>query len=72
MAVSQRNTKLNKLLSEWKDGMVYTSPWLTDKGYSPDMLFAQDKVHNAQKNLAFLYLSQKRIKKIGFFLHIVM
>jgi hypothetical protein len=39
MAPSQRNTKLNKLLLEWKDGVVYTSPWLTDKGYTPDMLF---------------------------------
>jgi len=39
MTSSQRNIKLNKLLSEWKDGVVYTSPWLTEKGYTPDMLF---------------------------------
>ncbi len=39
MASNQKNTKLNKLLSEWKDGVVYTSPWLSDNGYTPDMLF---------------------------------
>lgn len=39
MSSNQRNTKLNKLLSEWKKGVVYTSPWLTEKGYTPDMLF---------------------------------
>jgi len=39
MASNQKNTKLNKLLSEWKDGVVYTSPWLSENGYTPDMLF---------------------------------
>ncbi|MCC5925057.1 MAG: type IV toxin-antitoxin system AbiEi family antitoxin [Bacteroidetes bacterium] len=39
MAPNQKNTKLNKLLLGWKDGVVYTSPWLTESGYTPDMLF---------------------------------
>ncbi|TVR28125.1 MAG: hypothetical protein EA390_12835 [Balneolaceae bacterium] len=39
MTSNQKNTKLNKLLSEWKDGVVYTSPWLSENGYTPDMLF---------------------------------
>jgi len=39
MASNQKNTKLNKLLSEWKDGVIYTSPWLSQNGYTPDMLF---------------------------------
>jgi hypothetical protein len=39
MASNQKNTKLNKLLSGWKDGVVYTSPWLSENGYTPDMLF---------------------------------
>lgn len=39
MASNQKNIKLNILLLKWKDGVVYTSPWLTDKGYTPDILF---------------------------------
>ncbi|AXJ00902.1 transcriptional regulator with AbiEi antitoxin N-terminal domain [Cyclonatronum proteinivorum] len=43
MAPNQRNTKLNKLLSGWKEGMIYTSPWLSANGYTPDMLFGYKK-----------------------------
>jgi len=43
MATNQKNNKLNKLLSYWKDGVVYTSPWLSEKGYTPDMLFGYKK-----------------------------
>src|SRR5690554_1480499 len=39
MLSNQRKTKLNKLLSEWKTGAVYTSAWLSENGYTPDMLF---------------------------------
>jgi hypothetical protein len=39
MFTNQRNTKLQNLLLSWKDGVVYTSPWLTKKGYTPDILF---------------------------------
>ncbi len=43
MTAAQRNIKLKKLLSEWTDGVVYTSPWLTDEGYTPDMLYGYKK-----------------------------
>lgn len=36
---SKRNEKLNKLLSGWQPGVVYTSSWLDEKGYSPDMIY---------------------------------
>lgn len=38
MESGKKNSKLIKLLSGWKDGVVYTSPWLSENGYSPDML----------------------------------
>lgn len=45
MGPNQKNSKLNKLLSEWKDGVVYTSPWLSENGYTPDMLFGYKESH---------------------------
>jgi hypothetical protein len=39
MPSNQRLTKLKNLLSKWKDGTVYTSAWLTENGYTPELLF---------------------------------
>lgn len=38
MAPTKRNEKLNKLLSNWLPGAVYTSSWLRKKGYGTDLL----------------------------------
>lgn len=35
---TNRNEKLNQLLSNWLPGAVYTSSWLREKGYGPDLL----------------------------------
>lgn len=35
---TKRNEKLNKLLSSWMPGTVYTSSWLKEKGYGADIL----------------------------------
>ncbi|TVQ05406.1 MAG: hypothetical protein EA359_03195 [Balneolaceae bacterium] len=35
---TKKNEKLNKLLSDWLPGTVYTSSWLREKGYGTDLL----------------------------------
>lgn len=41
--VEQRPNKLTKLFSEWPRGAVYSSSWLKERGYGPDLLSGYKK-----------------------------